>query len=129
MTRRTGPREAGFDAERLARLDAFIEAEIAARRLPGAVLGIVRGDAPVRLDAFGTRDPRTGAPMTTDTLCWPASMTKPLTAAGALLLVESGELILEEAVGDHLPQFRDRRVADHRRSRNARRHANPPSST
>ncbi|MFD7644634.1 serine hydrolase [Kitasatospora sp. NPDC059795] len=81
MARRTDPCGAGFDAERLARLDAFIEAEVAARRLPGAALGIVRGGASVRLDAFGTRDPRTGAPMTTDTLFWPASMTKPLTAA------------------------------------------------
>jgi len=112
VTQRVDPHEAGFHAERLARVDAFIEAEVAARRLPGAVLGIVRGGALVRLDAFGMRDPQTGAPMTTDTLFWLASMTKPVTAVGALLLVESGELILEEAVGDYLPEFRDRRVAD-----------------
>jgi CubicO group peptidase (beta-lactamase class C family) len=112
VTRRVDPHEAGFHAERLALVDAFIEAEVAARRLPGAVLGIVRGGALVRLDAFGMRDPQAGVPMTTDTLFWLASMTKPVTAAGALLLVESGELILEEAVGDYLPQLRDRRVAD-----------------
>ncbi|MER7844190.1 serine hydrolase domain-containing protein [Kitasatospora sp. NPDC096077] len=112
MTPRVDPGEAGFHAGRLARVDAFVEAEVAARRLPGAVLGIVRGGALVRLDAFGMRDPQAGAPMTTDTLFWLASMTKPVTAAGALLLVESGELVLEEAVGDYLPGFRDRRVAD-----------------
>jgi CubicO group peptidase (beta-lactamase class C family) len=115
MTDRVDPRAAraaGFHADRLARVDAFIEAEIAARRMPGAVLGIVRGDALVRLDAFGLRDPGSGAPMTTDTRFWLASMTKPVTAAGALTLVERGLLVLEDEVGTYLPGFRDRRVAD-----------------
>ncbi|MBF9071186.1 hypothetical protein [Streptacidiphilus fuscans] len=44
MTVRVDPGAAGFHADRLARVDAFVEAEIAARRMPGAVLGIVRGD-------------------------------------------------------------------------------------
>lgn len=112
MNVRVDPGAAGFHADRLARVDAFVEAEIAARRMPGAVLGIVRGDVLVRLDAYGLRDTGSGAPMTTDTRFWLASMSKPVTAAGALTLVERGQLVLDDEVGTYLPGFRDRRVAD-----------------
>jgi CubicO group peptidase (beta-lactamase class C family) len=81
---RAEPDETGFSPERLLRVSRFIEAEIESRRLPGAVLGIMRGDRLVGLDAFGHRDPVARVPMTTDSLFWIASMTKPITAVGGL---------------------------------------------
>ena len=109
---RADPDETGFCPERLLRVSQFIEAEIESGRLPGAVLGIVRGDRLVGLDAFGFRDPVAGVPMTTDSLFWIASMTKPVTAVGALALHERGGLVLDLPFGDYLPQFSDRWVAD-----------------
>jgi CubicO group peptidase (beta-lactamase class C family) len=106
------PQEVGIDPERLSRVSRFIENETADARMPGAVLGIVRDGRLVCLDAFGFRDPVAKAPMTTDSLFWIASMTKPITAVGALALHEQGRLVLDAAVGDYLPQFRDRQVAD-----------------
>jgi CubicO group peptidase (beta-lactamase class C family) len=103
---------AGFDPDRLGRLDAFVDAEIAAGRLPGVVLAIARGGDVVRHRAFGYRDPATGVPMTTDTLFWIASMTKPVTTVGALLLHERGLLDLDAEVGEYLPAFAHRRVWD-----------------
>jgi CubicO group peptidase (beta-lactamase class C family) len=88
----------------------FLEAEIAADRLPGAVVGIVHRGQVVSVEAFGYLDKARGIPMTTDALFWIASMSKPITAAGALLLVERGALVLDEPIGTYLPQFAGRPV-------------------
>ncbi|MBE1468934.1 serine hydrolase domain-containing protein [Kibdelosporangium phytohabitans] len=87
------------------RLAEFIEAEVAADRLPGAVVGVVHRGQVVFLEAFGYRDKAGGVPMPTDALFWIASMSKPITATAALLLVERGRLVLDEPVGTYLPQF------------------------
>lgn len=91
-------------------LAEFIEAEIAADRLPGAVVGVVHRGQVVVFEAFGYRDKANGVPMTTDALFWIASMSKPITAAGALLLVERGQLVLDEPIGTYLPPFAGRSV-------------------
>ncbi|MET1074970.1 MAG: serine hydrolase domain-containing protein [Umezawaea sp.] len=91
-------------------LAEFLEAEIADDRLPGAVVGIVHRGQVVFFEAFGFRDRERGVPMTTDALFWIASMSKPVTAAGALLLVERGQLVLDEPIGTYLTQFAGRSV-------------------
>ncbi|MEV8441115.1 serine hydrolase domain-containing protein [Actinosynnema sp. NPDC051121] len=87
------------------RLREFFEAEVAAGRLPGAVVAVVHGGQVVLSEAFGHRDAARGVPMTTDALFWIASMSKPITAVGAMLLVERGRLVLDEPVGAYLPAF------------------------
>lgn len=106
------PGEVGLSAERLARIGAFLDAEIARDRLPGAVIGVIRHGRLVHLEAVGYRDRDRGVAMTTDSLFWIASMTKPVTAAGALMLHEEGRLALDAELGEYLPPFADRRVAD-----------------
>ncbi|WP_370947269.1 serine hydrolase domain-containing protein [Amycolatopsis sp. cg5] len=105
------PHEVGLDPARLARIGRFFEAEIAAGRMPGAVLGIVRDGRLAFLEAFGHRDRARGLPMTTDSLFWIASMSKPVTAVGALLLHEQGRLMLDTPVSTYLPEFANRLVA------------------
>ncbi|WP_084959528.1 serine hydrolase domain-containing protein [Thermoactinospora rubra] len=87
------------------RLTEFLEAQMAAGRLPGAVVGIAYHGHVVLLKAYGHRDKARDVPMTTDSLFWIASMTKPVTAVGALLLVERGRLVLDEPIGTYLPEF------------------------
>jgi CubicO group peptidase (beta-lactamase class C family) len=113
---RADPAEAGFSPQRLRRIGDFLKAEIERDRMPGAVVGIVRGGRLVYLEAFGYRDKAKGIRMTADSLFWIASMTKPLTAVVALTLVEHGSLVLDAEVAEYLPQFADRRVADLSRS-------------
>jgi len=48
--------------------------------------------------------------MTTDSLFWLASMTKPITTVGALRLYEQGKLLLDDEVSAHLPALADRQV-------------------
>src|SRR3712207_6769515 len=89
----SSPEEVGMSSPRLGRIAPAIEAEIRARRLPGAVVAIGRRGRLVYLEAFGQRDAAAGTPMAADALFWAASMTKPLTVVAALTLHERGLLL------------------------------------
>jgi CubicO group peptidase (beta-lactamase class C family) len=90
------PDEVGFDAARLARIGGVLNRDIADGQIPGAVVGIVRKDKLVALDAYGYRDARGGQPMSADCIFNIASMTKPMTAVAALMLYEEGKLLLDD---------------------------------
>ena len=55
--------------------------------------------------AAGVRDVTTGAPMRPDSVVWIASMTKAVTAAAAMQLVEQGKLSLDAPIAEVLPQL------------------------
>jgi CubicO group peptidase (beta-lactamase class C family) len=59
---------------------------------------------------LGVQDLNAGAPMRRDTIFRIASMTKPVTAAAAMMLVEEGKLRLDDPVDGLLPELADRRV-------------------
>lgn len=108
---RTTPDQAGFSAERLARIGAVLKQDIDDGKLPGAVLAIARDGKLVYLEAFGFRDKAAGIAMTTDTIFNIASMTKPMTAVAALTLAEQGRLVIDEPIARILPAFADMKVA------------------
>lgn len=81
-----------------------VTAEVEAGRLPGAVLLLEEAGA-VSEFIFGVRNPTTREPMTSDTLFWAASMTKPVTAAVTLMLVEDGKLDLDDPLERHVEEF------------------------
>lgn len=54
---------------------------------------------------FGAADPRSGRPVTAETVFGIGSVTKAVTASAALDLVETGELALDDRVGEHLPSL------------------------
>ncbi len=94
----------GLDRERLARIDAAVEAAIKLGDCPGAVVLVVHGDEVVYRKAFGTRDGST--PMTLDTVFDLASITKPVaTATSVMVLIEQGKLRLSDKVAKHWPAF------------------------
>lgn len=104
------PRSLGLAPERLQRIAAALEAEIAAGALPGAVLAIARHGRLGYCEAFGHLDPAARVPMTTDAMFSIASMTKPMVSAGALMLAEEGRMMVNEPVGKYLPQLARMRV-------------------
>ena len=57
--------------------------------------------------ASGLLDMETGAPMQLDSLIRIYSMTKPITSAGALMLVDDGKLALDEPVTKFFPEWQD----------------------
>lgn len=99
------PDSVGVSSERLRHIDQFFAREIERQRLPGAVIAIARSGKLVYFKAFGFADKAKGIPATTDTIYQLASMTKIMTAVGALALTEQGRLPLQGKVSDHFPAF------------------------
>src|SRR3954467_10161349 len=108
---RAKPEEVGLSSERLARIGETLKADIDAGRIPGAVIAIARRGKPGALGAYGWRDKAPNIAMTTDTIFNIASMTKPMTAIGALMLVEQGKLLIDDPLAKYFPKFSDMRVA------------------
>jgi CubicO group peptidase (beta-lactamase class C family) len=108
---RAKPEEVGLSGERLARIGETLRADIQAGRIPGAVIAIARRGRLVVLDAYGWRDKAAGVPMTTDTIFNIASMTKPMTSVGALMLYEQGKLLIDDPLAKYFPKFATMRVA------------------
>jgi CubicO group peptidase (beta-lactamase class C family)/uncharacterized protein YbbC (DUF1343 family) len=97
----------GFDAVRLARIDALVEDAIRARQLPGAVVLVGRGDGVAYLKAYGHRAvvPET-EPMTLDTIFDLASLTKVVaTTTSVMILIEEGRIRLSDSVAAFVPGF------------------------
>jgi CubicO group peptidase (beta-lactamase class C family) len=104
------PDEVGFSEQGLARLDDFFAREIAAKRVPGAVVAIARDGKLVHYKAYGQLDPVKGTPMSLDAVFALASMTKPMAAVAALTLMEQGRLPLQASVANYYPAFADMKV-------------------
>jgi CubicO group peptidase (beta-lactamase class C family) len=101
------PAEVGLDAETLAAIDEIVAEEIEAGEMPGCVVCIGRGGRIAFLKAYGHRqiEPDKIA-MTVDTVFDMASITKPVaTATSIMLLIERGELGLQDRIAAHLPAF------------------------
>ena len=108
---RAKPEDVGMSSERLARIGATLKADIEAGRIPGAVIAIARHGKLVALDAYGWRDKAAGVAMTTDTIFNIASMTKPMTAVGALMLYEQGKILIDDPLAKYFPKFAQMHVA------------------
>jgi uncharacterized protein YbbC (DUF1343 family) len=96
----------GFHASRLAEMDAAITNAIAEKKLPGGVLWVERRGQVYR-KAYGQRAvaPKP-EPMTEDTIFDAASLTKVVACTPAiLLLVERGQVRLDEPVRTYIPEF------------------------
>src|SRR5262249_48554364 len=70
--------------------------------IAGAVTVVGRKDAIVSLDAIGNLTAEGTAPMPKDALFRIASMTKPITAIGIMILVDEGKLAIDDPVSKHL---------------------------
>src|SRR5262245_60002681 len=107
----TKPEQVGFSSERLARLTATLQTEVAKGVIPGASLVIVREGRVAYSETFGVANPDTKVPVTKDTIFRIYSMTKPIVSVAAMMLVEEGKLALGEPVSKYIPQFKDVQVA------------------
>ncbi|MBR0696678.1 serine hydrolase [Bradyrhizobium lablabi] len=104
------PDEVGFSQAGLSRMDDFFAREIAAKRVPGAVVAIARDGKLVHYKAYGELDPAKGTAMPIDAVFALASMTKPMAAVAGLTLMEQGRLPLQAKLADYYPGFADMKV-------------------
>jgi CubicO group peptidase (beta-lactamase class C family) len=87
--------------------DASISEVIDAGLLAGAVTMVWQSGQVLQVNELGHRDVHAGLPMQRDTIFRIASMTKPITVAAAMTLVEEGKFALSDPVAPHLPELAD----------------------
>ena len=105
------PESVGMSSDRLAKITAVMQKEIADKKLPGAVVMVARKGKLVYSQAFGSLNNAAGAPMATDSLFRIYSMTKPLASTGLMMLVEDGRVQLTDPVSKFLPSFKNPMVS------------------
>jgi CubicO group peptidase (beta-lactamase class C family) len=102
----------GFSSKRLTRVRDVLSRHVDAGYAPGAVAVLAR-HGEVHIEAAGQlafEGAGSATPMTADTICRIASMTKPVVAACAMTLVEDGTLRLDDPVDELLPELADMTV-------------------
>jgi len=100
----------GFSEERLARIPRFLEAQVAAGHLPGALTLIWRRGGVAHSSMVGQMD--MGRAMRPDAIFRLYSMTKPVTAVALLMLMEEGRIALDDPVARFIPGFANLKLAD-----------------
>jgi CubicO group peptidase (beta-lactamase class C family) len=101
---------ATFSQEKLGRIGDYFRNEIAAGKIPGAVVLIQQHGRPVYSQYFGVRDVIARLPMTADVIFRLYSMSKPITSVAAMMLVDDGKLALGDPVSKYIPAFADVKV-------------------
>ncbi|MBR0720341.1 serine hydrolase domain-containing protein [Bradyrhizobium manausense] len=88
-----------------AEIDEILRKASDAKEIPGVVAIAASGNDVLYQGAFGKRDLSKPDAMTADSVFWIASMTKAVTSAGAMQLVEQGKLSLDAPIGSLLPDL------------------------
>ncbi len=86
-------------------IGAAMDAMIAKHEVAGAVTAVVVKDKVLHIESSGFADVAAKRPMTSDTLFWIASMTKPVTGVAILMLQDDGKLSVADPVAKYLPEF------------------------
>ena len=87
-----------------AQIDQALRQKAETKEIPGVVAMAATANEVIYQGAFGKRDLSRDDPMTPDSVFWIASMTKAVTAAAAMQLVEQGKLSLEGPIGELLQE-------------------------
>jgi CubicO group peptidase (beta-lactamase class C family) len=114
------PPGAILSREKLSPIDDFINGEIAAGRIPGAIVLIQQHGRPVYFKCFGKRDVDTGTPMTADAIFPIHSVTKTITSIAAMMLIERGRIALDDPVSKYIPSFAGMKVGVERKDDSGR---------
>ena len=106
----TDPTSVGVSAERLERLDHWLEAQITSERLAGCSLLLGRHGQIVYFNTIGKAELEPEKPFQEDTIVRIFSMTKPITTVAAMMLYEENHFQLDDPVSKYIPGFRNMTV-------------------
>src|SRR5215467_3342433 len=101
---------AGFSAERLQRLDRYMQQQVSEQHKAGVVVLLWRHGRVAFEKAYGVADLASRAPMRTDAIFRLFSMTKPITSVALLTLYEQGKFQLTDPLEMYVPAFKDVKV-------------------
>jgi CubicO group peptidase (beta-lactamase class C family) len=95
-----------------AQIDQILRQKSDAKEIPGVVAMAANSKEVIYQGAFGKRDLSKDDAMTLDSVFWIASMTKAITAAAGMQLVEQGKLALDAPIGKVLPDLASPQVLE-----------------
>jgi CubicO group peptidase (beta-lactamase class C family) len=96
----------GFSAERLSRIRPRLQAFVDEGKAAGMVTLVARHGKIAAVEAIGFQDRESKTPMRADTLFQILSITKPMTCAAVMILVDEGQLALVDPVEKYLPELK-----------------------
>jgi CubicO group peptidase (beta-lactamase class C family) len=93
-----------------AAIDGLLHEAVSLGTVPGVVAAVADRSGVLHEGAAGVRRAGTDAPMGADTMVWIASMSKAITSAAAMQLVEQGKLALDTPISAVLPALAEPKV-------------------
>ena len=111
LTEVASPEIAGFSSSRLKRIDPVLQDYINKGTINGMVALIVKDGRIAYYKSFGTND-ASGALLKRDAIFRIASQTKAITSVAVMMLYEEGKFLLDDPVGNYIPEFRNAKVID-----------------
>src|ERR1022692_4823803 len=106
VLKKADPNAASMNPVRLANIPLRMKEFVAAGKTAGVVTLVARHGHLASLDAVGYQDLESKSPMHADTIFRLASVTKPVTCAGIMILVDEGRLSAIDPVEKFLPEFK-----------------------
>jgi D-alanyl-D-alanine carboxypeptidase len=86
------------------KVDDYVQGEMQEQHIPGVALAVIKDGKVIKRKGYGLSNIETGLPVTSETVFKIGSISKPIIAMGIMLLVETGELSLEDKVSKFLHQ-------------------------
>jgi CubicO group peptidase (beta-lactamase class C family) len=105
---------AEFDAAKLAAIGPRMQQFVNEGTIAGAVTVVGNAGGIVQYDAVGFQNLESKQPMPRNAVFRIASMTKPITAIGIMILQDEGKLSVEDPVEQHLPEFKGQMLVEKR---------------
>src|SRR5437868_12325501 len=106
---------ANLSIAKLSPLQRFVDDKISARRIPAAIVLTQRHGQPIYLQCFGKSNVETGTPMAVDAIFPIHSVTKTITSVAAMMLVDRGNIALDDPVSKYIPSFAAMKVGVERK--------------
>ncbi len=104
------PESVGLSAVELARIRPAVKRLIDNKQIAGAITLVARHGQVVHLETHGMMDVASTRPMQRDAILRIYSMSKPITTAAVMILVDEGKCRLEDAVDQYIPEFEKLKV-------------------
>jgi methyl acetate hydrolase len=99
-----------LDTQGASAIGTFLKSAVARGDVPGVVVLVTGPDRVLYHEAFGKMSLGQGIDMQKDSIFNIASMTKAVTSAGVMLLIDEGKLSLDDEVSKYLPAYKSRQV-------------------
>ena len=88
-------------------VDDYIRNVMAERHAPGAAVAVMKNGRVVKMKGYGVASVEFGVPVTPETVFEIGSVSKQMTAAAIMLLVEDGKVKLDDPISTYLPNTPD----------------------